>query len=214
MANTKHSGNPFPTRPSDHYARLVEKYSSPLILPHRTSGENHKTEIEVHYEGVSLTDTLNKGSQPLAGRGEKENCYDRESGEADAGRIQSIRHEKNGAYICSKCEKPFPTSQKFATHTSKDHYKFESEDQRRRRLDSKFKRRNLSLQKVSDGITLIPISSKAAGIENVAEQGGKVLDKNTETSTAPRVAHHGGEGLTMKVKVESDHQDHDEVAPL
>jgi len=72
----------------------------------------------------------------------------------DDGRIHSLPHKKYGPYPCSKCNKIFETSQKFANHVSSSHYKFESEEDRKKRYISRIQKRpRLQIQKLNDGTT-------------------------------------------------------------
>jgi len=76
----------------------------------------------------------------------------------DDGRIHSLPHNKHGPYTCSKCNKMITTSQKFAAHVA-SHYKAESEEERKKRYMSKFRKRpDLRFQKLNDGTTtFVPI---------------------------------------------------------
>jgi len=77
----------------------------------------------------------------------------------DDGRIHSLPHKKNGPYSCSKCNKIFETSQKFANHVSSSHYKFESEEERKKRYISRIRKRSgLQIKKLNDGTTtFVPV---------------------------------------------------------
>jgi len=76
----------------------------------------------------------------------------------DDGRIHSLPHNKHGPYTCSKCNKVIATSQKFASHVS-SHYKYESEEERKKRYMSRIQKRpDLQIQKLDDGTTtLVPV---------------------------------------------------------
>ncbi|RHN69194.1 putative transcription factor C2H2 family [Medicago truncatula] len=75
------------------------------------------------------------------------------------GRIHSLPHKKYGPYPCSKCNKIFETSQKFANHVSSSHCKFESEEDRKKRYISRIRKRpRLQIQKLNDGTTtFVPV---------------------------------------------------------
>ncbi|XP_024633575.1 probable serine/threonine-protein kinase DDB_G0271402 [Medicago truncatula] len=77
----------------------------------------------------------------------------------DDGKIHSLPHEKHGPYPCSQCNKIFETSQKFANHVSSSHYKFESEEDRKKRYNSRIRKRpRLQIQKLNDGrTTFVPV---------------------------------------------------------
>ncbi|CAL5210332.1 unnamed protein product [Lathyrus oleraceus] len=78
----------------------------------------------------------------------------------DDGRTHSLSCKKYGPYICPKCNQVFVTSQKFASHAS-SHYRFESEEERKKRYMSRIRKRpNLQIHKLNDGTTtLVPVSS-------------------------------------------------------
>ncbi|CAL5210333.1 unnamed protein product [Lathyrus oleraceus] len=78
----------------------------------------------------------------------------------DDGRTHSLSYKKYEPYICPKCNQVFVTSQKFASHVS-SHYKFESEEERKKRYMFRIRKRpKLQIQKLNDGTTtLIPVSS-------------------------------------------------------
>ncbi|KAJ7979103.1 C2H2-like zinc finger protein [Quillaja saponaria] len=59
------------------------------------------------------------------------------------GRIHSLPHRKFGPYRCPKCLNIFQTSQQFAAHAVSQHYKFESAEEKTRRRDARFNKRNV-----------------------------------------------------------------------
>ncbi|XP_058773332.1 uncharacterized protein LOC131647462 [Vicia villosa] len=74
----------------------------------------------------------------------------------DDGRIHSLPFKKYGPYTCPKCYKVLNTSKKFASHVASTHYKFESEEERKKRYMFKMqKRSNLRIQKPNDETTTI-----------------------------------------------------------
>lgn len=73
--------------------------------------------------------------------------------------IRSVPYKKNGPYTCPRCNQVFATSQKFAAHTT-SHYKYETKDEKKKRLSSKIRKRNLHPQKVNKELTFVPASSQ------------------------------------------------------
>src|SRR4051812_49013383 len=59
----------------------------------------------------------------------------------DDGRIHSLPFKKYGPYTCPKCYEVFNTSQKFASHVMSSHYKFASEEEKKKRHISKIQKR-------------------------------------------------------------------------
>lgn len=205
MANTKRSSHPFCPLTIDSYARALKKISSPTLAP--------KTEIGVTYRDVNPTSMLNTRNQPLAGHAEMNIFSNHEIDESHDGRIHSVPYIKNGPYTCPKCKAQFVTSQSFAAHATSSHYKYESKDQRRKRLMKRVRMRNLTLQKVSGALTVVPVSSEAARTAKAVEQGGKGLANAAGTSYVARFAYQDGGGLTKRVKVEGGLHSHYQVSP-
>ncbi|CAL5210335.1 unnamed protein product [Lathyrus oleraceus] len=63
----------------------------------------------------------------------------------DDGRIHSLPHQKYGPYTCPKCYQVLGTSQKFASHVTSNHYKFDSVEEKKKRYMSRI-RKKTSLQ--------------------------------------------------------------------
>ncbi|XP_057418195.1 uncharacterized protein LOC130712376 [Lotus japonicus] len=164
MANTNYSSHASFVVSIDYYARAIEKYCTLVILTPRKIGDNNQTKVRVTYEGV------NPSSKPTVNRTKNDIVFGHQINEHYDGKIRSGPHIKNGPYTCRKCEKQFVTSQHFASHARADHYKYESKDQRRKRTLSKFRRRNFSLQKVSGGLTVVPIPFEGAGTSRVSSE--------------------------------------------
>ena len=78
----------------------------------------------------------------------------------DDGRTHSLPHIKYGPYTCPRCEKVFSISQTFAAHML-THYKHMSNDQKKKRLTAKYKRKNLRLVHQHGGITMLPMSLRS-----------------------------------------------------
>nr|ACU24004.1 unknown [Glycine max] len=72
------------------------------------------------------------------------------------GRMHSYPYKKNGPYTCPKCGHVFETSQRFAAHVSSSHYKYETKSERKKRLMAKIRKRNLRIEWVSGGLTVVP----------------------------------------------------------
>lgn len=72
----------------------------------------------------------------------------------DDGRIHSLPHKKYGPYTCSKCYQVLATSQKFASHVTSNHYKFDSVEEKRKRYISKIRKK----PKLDNGqTTFVPV---------------------------------------------------------
>lgn len=71
------------------------------------------------------------------------------------GRTHSLPYKKYGPYTCPKCEGVFDTSQSFAAHIG-SHYKYETSEERRKRLAARRRRKNLRLFRFGAGLTVVP----------------------------------------------------------
>ncbi|KAL3718701.1 hypothetical protein ACJRO7_003771 [Eucalyptus globulus] len=80
----------------------------------------------------------NANSLPLVGS--SDDAVARSSRAEYDRRNRSLPHPKYGPYKCPRCDGLFTTSQHFAAHM-RDHYRSESEEERRTRLEEKHKRR-------------------------------------------------------------------------
>ncbi|XP_058774009.1 uncharacterized protein LOC131648252 [Vicia villosa] len=75
----------------------------------------------------------------------------------DDGRTHSLPHKKYGPYTCPKCYQVLATSQKFASHVTSNHYKFDSPEERKKRYMSR-KKPDLQIPKLDNGqTTFVPI---------------------------------------------------------
>ncbi|KAI9094752.1 hypothetical protein K1719_026558 [Acacia pycnantha] len=94
-----------------------------------------------------------------------------DNGKKFDGRIHSLSKQKYGPYTCPKCSKIFPTSQHFAAHVQ-SHYKTETEDERKKRLQAKIskKSKNLHLHVSGEGITIASDPSKEKAKNDLAQQ--------------------------------------------
>lgn len=104
------------------------------------------------------------------------------------GQIRSLPYQKNGPYICPRCNQQLSSPQRFAAH-ARSHYKYESKAQRKSRLMSKIRKRDLCFQMINGQLILAPVSS---------DQAGEARNMNNT-----RFAHSGGHEL-INVKVEVD----------
>ncbi|KAL2344613.1 hypothetical protein Fmac_005898 [Flemingia macrophylla] len=109
-------------------------------------------------------------------------------------RIHSYPYKKNGPYRCSKCGSEFYTSQKFAAHVSWSHYKYETINERKKRLMAKVKRRNLRLQHVNNALTIAPNDVAATRNNNNNNDNDNNNNNNVFNLPPPR----------MKVGVKSE----------
>ncbi|XP_058774211.1 uncharacterized protein LOC131648477 [Vicia villosa] len=103
----------------------------------------HQGHLSFHSQGL-LSQTINfdaaHGDDIRVGN--KINWKRKKSNENfDDGRIHSLPFKKYGPYTCPKCYEVFNTSQKFASHVMSSHYKFESEEEKKKRYISKIKKR-------------------------------------------------------------------------
>ncbi|KAF5471303.1 hypothetical protein F2P56_011746 [Juglans regia] len=71
------------------------------------------------------------------------------------GRTHSLPYKKYGPYTCPKCKGVFDTSQSFAAHIG-SHYKYETSEERRKRLAARRRRKNLRLFRFGAGLTVVP----------------------------------------------------------
>ncbi|CAK8574410.1 unnamed protein product [Lathyrus sativus] len=70
------------------------------------------------------------------------------------GRIHSLPHKKYGPYTCPKCYQVLATSQKFASHVTSNHYKFDSAEERRKRYMFRARKKpSLQICKIDNGQT-------------------------------------------------------------
>lgn len=60
----------------------------------------------------------------------------------DDGKTHSLPHKKYGPYTCPKCYQVLATSQKFASHVTSNHYKFDSPEERKKRYISKINKKS------------------------------------------------------------------------
>ncbi|OMO69098.1 hypothetical protein CCACVL1_19654 [Corchorus capsularis] len=74
------------------------------------------------------------------------------------GRTHSLRDNPDGKYGCPNCSAAFDTSQEFASHVQ-SHYQHETEDQRKRRMAAKCRRKRLRLVESPHGLTAVPDQS-------------------------------------------------------
>ncbi|CAK8562405.1 unnamed protein product [Lathyrus sativus] len=72
----------------------------------------------------------------------------------DDGRIHSLPHKKYGPYTCPKCYQVLDTSQKFASHVTSNHYKFDNPEQRKKRYMSRIRKKpSLEIPRLNNGQT-------------------------------------------------------------
>ncbi|KAK7343237.1 hypothetical protein VNO77_11831 [Canavalia gladiata] len=126
---------------------------------------------------------------------------DDEGGSEYDGRLHSLPYKKNGPYTCPKCKHVFGTSQRFAAHVSSNHYKYETKEQRRKRLMAKIRGRSLRIHRVNDGLTFVPVSSSSSAA------AGNNSNQNHEG------ARFGEGGFAATVKVEAVEVESVEVVP-
>ncbi|XP_058772790.1 uncharacterized protein LOC131646857 [Vicia villosa] len=75
----------------------------------------------------------------------------------DDGRTHSLPHKKYGPYTCPKCYQVLATSQKFASHVTSNHYKFESPKERKKRCMSRTnKKSNIQIHKQTTYVPAAP----------------------------------------------------------
>ncbi|KAL4273682.1 hypothetical protein GQ457_13G024890 [Hibiscus cannabinus] len=76
------------------------------------------------------------------------------------GRIHSLGGCPPGIYRCPKCSTTCYSPQLFAAHVQSAHYTQEDEEDRRKRMAARWRRRNLRLRRSSHGPTAVPVSSR------------------------------------------------------
>ncbi|KAG2400987.1 hypothetical protein LR48_Vigan02g272700 [Vigna angularis] len=93
------------------------------------------------------------------------------------GRIHSNPHKKNGPYTCPKCKGVFDTSQRFASHASSIHYKFESKGERKKRLTARYYKRNPRVEWVNGKPTIVWGNNKNSVVVPPPHPPPRVLPK-------------------------------------
>ena len=84
------------------------------------------------------------------------NDNDGHKNQTDKHGTRSLKHKKYGPYTCPRCKMEIETSQSFASHM-KSHYSSETEDERKKRIEAKYKKKNLRVAYSYDGqLTLVP----------------------------------------------------------
>lgn len=100
------------------------------------------------------------------------------------GRTHSLPYKKYGPYTCPKCEEVFDTSQSFAAHIG-SHYKYETSEERRKRLAARRRRKNLRLFRFGAGLNVLPDYSfnaawqrKTWNVDENAEMAVKIEERD------------------------------------
>ncbi|KAL5066662.1 hypothetical protein RYX36_017549, partial [Vicia faba] len=77
----------------------------------------------------------------------------------DDGRIHSLPHKKYGPYTCPKCNQVLATSQKFASHVTSNHYKFDTAEEKKKRYMSRNRNKpSLRIHKLDNRqTTFVPV---------------------------------------------------------
>ncbi|QCE05703.1 hypothetical protein DEO72_LG9g3814 [Vigna unguiculata] len=107
---------------------------------------------------------INKEKEEAEKKKESEKKKEAEAEKKYDGRIHSNPHKKNGPYTCPKCKGVFETSQRFASHVSSIHYKFESKIERKKRLMARYYKRNPRVEWVNGKPTIVWGNSKNTSV--------------------------------------------------
>ncbi|XP_010445898.1 PREDICTED: uncharacterized protein LOC104728641 [Camelina sativa] len=131
-----------PHHPTTHPHHSAAPPNHPTTNPHHSAPPSHNSD---KFSLSSKQNHVPQDRRSLKKILKPTNTFDSEedkkSGDDEYdGRTHSIPREKNGPYICPKCNEVFDTSQKFAAHMSL-HYKSETNNERAQRLRARNKRK-------------------------------------------------------------------------
>lgn len=115
--------------------------------------------MDLQFPSVTQKKNNNNNSVfPLQIEGPKKKPDDENTGEgrgSDEYKTRSLKHRKYGPYTCPRCKMEIETSQSFASHM-KSHYSSETHEEKKKRREAKYKKKNLRVALSREGITLVP----------------------------------------------------------
>ncbi|KAK7390716.1 hypothetical protein VNO78_18742 [Psophocarpus tetragonolobus] len=168
------------SQPNNDVGNGVTLSPSPLTICFANKNSNNNALQSISNIGGPINEIEN-----VSGRDDK---YD--------GRIHSYPYKKNGPYTCPKCSCMFETSQRFAAHVSSSHYKYESKSEKKKRLMAKIRRRNLRIEWVGDGLTVVPDDVPTTSISSAFGYAGN----NSKVAPPPvTVKVEGQDGVQLQL---------------